>query len=434
MSGIKVDISYSRGLLAISPIIVFLIVYLVTSLIFGDFYKMPISVALMIASIWAAFTLKGKSISQKIEIFSKEAGSSNVLYMVWIFILAGAFAAIAKQSGAVEATVDLALIILPSYMIVPGLFIATCFISMAIGTSVGTVVALTPLAVNMAEGAGAPVPFFVAILLGGAFFGDNLSFISDTTIAATRTQGCDMKDKFLANIRIVLPAAAIALFLYCLFSPTLESTPQPSGRSLWLVIPYLIVIACALYGITVTVVLLIGIISAMIAAILEGISILDIFSIAGKGIDSVGPLVMITLLAAGMLGMIKSAGGIDFILKILGRNISTSRGAQLSISLLVGIVNLCTANNTVAILTVGSLTKKIADTYNIPPRKTASLLDTGSCIVQAIIPYGAQTLMAASLAGISPIAPWQYLFYPQILILCLAISIMITPKRKLHNK
>lgn len=395
---------------------------------------MPISVALMIASIWAAFTLKGKSISQKIEIFSKEAGSSNVLYMVWIFILAGAFAAIAKQSGAVEATVDLALIILPSYMIVPGLFIATCFISMAIGTSVGTVVALTPLAVNMAEGAGAPVPFFVAILLGGAFFGDNLSFISDTTIAATRTQGCDMKDKFLANIRIVLPAAAIALFLYCLFSPTLESTPQPSGRSLWLVIPYLIVIACALYGITVTVVLLIGIISAMIAAILEGISILDIFSIAGKGIDSVGPLVMITLLAAGMLGMIKSAGGIDFILKILGRNISTSRGAQLSISLLVGIVNLCTANNTVAILTVGSLAKKIADTYNIPPRKTASLLDTGSCIVQAIIPYGAQTLMAASLAGISPIAPWQYLFYPQILILCLAISIMITPKRKLHNK
>ncbi len=434
MSGIKVDISYSRELLAISPIIVFLIVYLVTSLIFGDFYKMPISVALMIASIWAAFTLKGKSISQKIEIFSKEAGSSNVLYMVWIFILAGAFAAIAKQSGAVEATVDLALIILPSYMIVPGLFIATCFISMAIGTSVGTVVALTPLAVNMAEGAGAPVPFFVAILLGGAFFGDNLSFISDTTIAATRTQGCDMKDKFLANIRIVLPAAAIALFLYCLFSPTLESTPQPSGRSLWLVIPYLIVIACALYGITVTVVLLIGIISAMIAAILEGISILDIFSIAGKGIDSVGPLVMITLLAAGMLGMIKSAGGIDFILKILGRNISTSRGAQLSISLLVGIVNLCTANNTVAILTVGSLAKKIADTYNIPPRKTASLLDTGSCIVQAIIPYGAQTLMAASLAGISPIAPWQYLFYPQILILCLAISIMITPKRKLHNK
>lgn len=199
-------------------------------------------------------------------------------------------------------------------------------------------------------------------------------------------------------------------------------------------IPYLIVIACALYGITVTVVLLIGIISAMIAAILEGISILDIFSIAGKGIDSVGPLVMITLLAAGMLGMIKSAGGIDFILKILGRNISTSRGAQLSISLLVGIVNLCTANNTVAILTVGSLAKKIADTYNIPPRKTASLLDTGSCIVQAIIPYGAQTLMAASLAGISPIAPWQYLFYPQILILCLAISIMITPKRKLHNK
>ena len=288
-------------------------------------------------------------------------------------------------------------------MIVPGLFIATCFISMAIGTSVGTVVALTPLAVNMAEGAGAPVPFFVAILLGGAFFGDNLSFISDTTIAATRTQGCDMKDKFLANIRIVLPAAAIALFLYCLFSPTLESAPQPSGRSLWLVIPYLIVIACALYGITVTVVLLIGIISAMIAAILEGISILDIFSIAGEGIDSVGPLVMITLLAAGMLGMIKSAGGIDFILKILGRNISTSRGAQLSISLLVGIVNLCTANNTVAILTVGSLAKKSQIHIISHLARPLHYLIPDLCIVQAIIPYGAQTLMAASLAGISPI-------------------------------
>lgn len=434
MSDLKVDISLKRGLLAVSPIVVFLFVYLVTSIVAGDFYKMPISVALLIASVWAAFTMEGKTITERVEIFSRDAGSSNVLYMVWIFILAGAFAAIARKTGAVEATVDLTLSFLPSYMIVPGLFIATCFISMAIGTSVGTVVALTPLAVQMAEGAGAPIPFYVAIVLGGAFFGDNLSFISDTTIAATRTQGCAMKEKFFANIWIVLPAAIIALILYCTFAPVIEISPEPSGKSMWLVIPYLIVIACALSGINVTVVLLLGIVSAMIAGFIEGYSLLDNFYIAGEGIDSVGELVIITLLAAGMLGMIKSAGGIDFILKILSHNIKSSRGAQMSISLLVGIVNLCTANNTVAIITVGSLAKRIAVHYGISARKSASLLDTGSCIVQSLIPYGAQTLMAASLSGISPVAPWRYLFYPQILIICLIISVLFTRKVRKEDK
>lgn len=428
MSGIKVDISSSKGIIAVSPIIVFLLVYLLTSLVCGDFYKMPISVALLIASMWAACIMRGKTLAERIEIFSKEAGSSNVLYMVWIFILAGAFAAIAKKTGAVEATVDITLSFLPASMIVPGLFIATCFISMSIGTSVGTVVALTPFASQMAEEAGAPIPFFVAIVLGGAFFGDNLSFISDTTIAATRTQGCNMKDKFKANLAIVLPAAIIALCLYCFFAPSLDINPMPSGKSQALIIPYLVVIACALLGINVTLVLLLGIASAIIVGLANGLALLDIFSIAGEGIDSVGALIIITLLAAGMLGMIKTAGGIDFILKVLGKNINTSRGAQLSISLLVGIVNLCTANNTVAIITVGSLAKRISSHYGIPPRKSASLLDTGSCITQALIPYGAQSLMAASLAGISPVAPWRYLFYPQILILCLGISILITKK------
>ncbi|MDE5675374.1 MAG: Na+/H+ antiporter NhaC family protein [Muribaculaceae bacterium] len=428
MSGIKVDISSSKGIIAVSPIIVFLLVYLLTSLVCGDFYRMPISVALLIASMWAACIMRGKTLAERIEIFSKEAGSSNVLYMVWIFILAGAFAAIAKKTGAVEATVDITLSFLPASMIVPGLFIATCFISMSIGTSVGTVVALTPFASQMAEEAGAPIPFFVAIVLGGAFFGDNLSFISDTTIAATRTQGCNMKDKFKANLAIVLPAAIIALGLYCFFAPSLDINPMLSGKSHALIIPYLVVIACALLGINVTLVLLLGIASAIIVGLANGLVLLDIFSMAGEGIDSVGALIIVTLLAAGMLGMIKSAGGIDFILKVLGKNINTSRGAQLSISLLVGIVNLCTANNTVAIITVGSLAKRISSHYGIPPRKSASLLDTGSCITQALIPYGAQSLMAASLAGISPVAPWRYLFYPQILILCLGISILITKK------
>lgn len=430
MSDLKIDVSLRKGMLAVSPIAVFLAVYLITSLIIGDFYKMPISVALLIASVWAAFTMRGMSLSERIETFSKGAGSSNVMYMIWIFILAVAFAAIAKKTGAVEATVDLALAFLPPFLIVPGLFVATCFISMAIGTSVGTVVAITPLAVDMASGTGSPVAFYVAIVLGGAFFGDNLSFISDTTIAATRTQGCDMKQKFYANLWIVLPAAVLSLLLYCIVAPGVEVVETAGGVSKWLVIPYLIVIALALTGLNVTVVLLTGIVSALIGGLCEGYGLMDIFSMAGEGIESVGGLIVITLLAAGMLGMIKSAGGIDFILKVVSRNIGSSRGAQLSIVLLVGIVNLCTANNTVAIITVGSLAKKIANHYHIAPRKSASLLDTGSCVVQALIPYGAQSLMAASLAGISPVASWQYLFYPQLLIVCLAVSILITGKSR----
>ncbi len=430
MSDLKIDVSLRKGMLAVSPIAVFLAVYLITSLIIGDFYKMPISVALLIASVWAAFTMRGVSLSERIETFSKGAGSSNVMYMIWIFILAGAFAAIAKKTGAVEATVDLALAFLPPFLIVPGLFVATCFISMAIGTSVGTVVAITPLAVDMASGTGSPVAFYVAIVLGGAFFGDNLSFISDTTIAATRTQGCDMKQKFYANLWIVLPAAVLSLLLYCIVAPGVEVVETAGGVSKWLVIPYLIVIALALTGLNVIVVLLTGIVSALIGGLFVGYGLMDIFSMAGEGIESVGGLIVITLLAAGMLGMIKSAGGIDFILKVVSRNIGSSRGAQLSIVLLVGIVNLCTANNTVAIITVGSLAKKIANHYHIAPRKSASLLDTGSCVVQALIPYGAQSLMAASLAGISPVASWQYLFYPQLLIVCLAVSILITRKSR----
>lgn len=424
------DVSFRRGIIAVSPIVVFLLVYLVTSVVIGDFYKMPLSVALLISSVWAAFTMRGVSLSARIETFSKGAGSSNVLYMIWIFILAGAFAAVAKKTGAVEATVDLTLGFLPASLIVPGLFVATCFISMAIGTSVGTVVAITPLAVDMAAGTGAPVPFYVAIVLGGAFFGDNLSFISDTTIAATRTQGCDMRQKFFANLKIVLPAAVIALVLYCLVAPEVGHLEIAGDTPRWLVAPYLVVIVLALFGVNVTVVLLVGIISALAAGMILGHSLMDIFAVAGDGIESVGGLIVVTLLAAGMLGMIKNTGGIGFILKVVGRNIGTSRGAQLSIVLLVGIVNLCTANNTVAIITVGSLAKKIASDYGIAPKKAASLLDTGSCIAQALIPYGAQTLMAASLAGISPVAPWQYLFYPQILIVCLAASILVVRKKQ----
>lgn len=418
-----------RGLLAISPIAVFLLLYLAVSLIVGDFYSMPISVALLAASAWAVVIMHGTPLSRRVEMFSSDAGSSNVMYMVWIFILAGSFAALAKATGSVEATVDLTLRFLPRELIVPGLFVAACFISMAVGTSVGTVVALTPLAVEMASADAGSVPFMVAVVLGGAFFGDNLSFISDTTIAATRTQGCSMRSKFRANVRIVVPAALAALVLYAFMGREVPYAVSPTDANPWLVLPYLVIIGCALAGINVTIVLTLGIITSLIEGLVIGCAPLELVGYMGEGIDSMGQLTIITLLAAGMLGLIKAAGGINFIIQILTGHIRSTRGAQAGIALLVGVVNLCTANNTVAILTVGELARSIAAHYGIDPKKAASLLDTSSCIVQALIPYGAQTLMAAGLAGIAPAAPWPYLYYPWALIVALIVSILIKRRR-----
>ena len=427
-------ISARKGLLAISPILVFLILYVVVSVVVGDFYKMPLAVALLVASGWGAAILRGKPLASRIEIFSRDAGASGVMYMIWIFLLAGAFAALAKEIGSVEATVNIALRWLPEEMLIPGLFLASCFISLAIGTSVGTVVALTPLAVQLAQSECASVPFFVAVVLGGAFFGDNLSFISDTTIAATRTQGCKMNDKFKANLWIVLPAAIASLVLYIVLGATVPDAVIAEVDNPWLVLPYIIIIATAIAGVNVTVVLSIGILSALVIAVLSGYDILQLLGFMGAGIDSVGNLVIVTLLAAGMLGLIKAAGGINYILQVLGNRINGSRGAMASIALLVSIVNLCTANNTVAILTVGSLSKEIATRFGIDPRKTASVLDTCSCIVQSLIPYGAQILLATGLAGISPVAPWGYMYYSWALIVAVALSIIFRYPRRLNRR
>lgn len=413
-----------RGLLAISPILVFLFFYLAVSVIIGDFYKMPIAVALLLGSAWAVVIMHGKPLSERVEIFSRDAGSSNLMYMVWIFILAGAFAAIAREIGAIEATVHLALRFLPVEMLIPGLFAAACFISLAIGTSVGTVVALTPLAVELAQSESGNVPFFVAVVLGGAFFGDNLSFISDTTIAATRTQGCRMRDKFRVNLWIALPAAVASLILYVILGVRLPDMASLSGSNPLLVAPYLLIILLALAGLNVTVVLSIGIVVAIILGLCTGHDIISLFGFMGRGIDSVGQLIIITLLAAGMLGLIKAAGGIDYILQVLTRRIRGPRGAQAGIALVVGLVNLCTANNTVAIITVGQLASSLSKRFGVDPRKAASLLDTSSCIVQSLIPYGAQTLLATSLASISPVATWPYLYYPWALAVFLILSVV----------
>lgn len=415
-------------MLALSPIMVFLFFYLVVSLIIGDFYKMPMSVALLIASAWAVIISSGSPLNKRIEVFSRQAGSTNVMYMVWIFILAGAFAALAKETGSIEATVGLTLKYMPKEFIVPGLFLAACFISLSIGTSVGTVVALTPLAVEIAQVETGSVPFFVAVVLGGAFFGDNLSFISDTTIAATRTQGCNMSDKFRANILITVPAALITLILYVFFGLQVNGISISDNFNPWLVLPYIVIIVSAVAGVNVTIVLTLGIISSLTLGLILDYPLLDLFSFMGSGVDGMGQLIIVTLLASGLLGLIKEAGGINYLLQILTRHIRGKRGAQGAIALLVGLVNLCTANNTVAILTVGSLSKSIAEKYGITPKKSASILDTCSCIVQSLIPYGAQTLLATGLAGISPEAPWTYLYYPWALAVTVTISILITRK------
>lgn len=423
-----------NGWLALSPVVIFLLLYVVVSIIIGDFNKMPVAVALIVASIWAIAILRGRPLLNRIDIFSRAAGHSNILYMIWVFVLAGAFASLAREIGSVEATVSLALSVFPPEYVVPTLFFASCFISLSIGTSVGTVVALTPLAVQMADMGGGNVAFFVAVVLGGAFFGDNLSFISDTTIAATRSQGVDMADKFKANLWIALPAAVITLIAYVVIGRTTPAVSVATGSDPWLITPYLIVLATAIAGINVTIVLTLGIISTIILGMREGMSIISLAGSAGAGIDSMGDLIIITLLAAGMLGVVKSAGGIEFLLRGLTARITGRRGAQSVLALLVGIVNLCTANNTVAIITVGSIARDISHRFGVDPRKSASILDSASCVVQCLIPYGAQTLLATSLAGISPASPFPYLYYPWALAFLIALSIIFLFPRRYAGK
>lgn len=418
------------GWLALSPVVVFLGMYLGVSLAVGDFYKMPIAVAMLTASVWAIIIAPGR-LSDRIEAYSRSAGHTNILYMIWIFVLAGSFASLAKGIGSVDATVAAVLSVTPAQWVVPGMFAAACLISMSVGTSVGTVVALTPLAMDMAGDTSTGLPMLVAAVISGAFFGDNLSFISDTTVAATRSQGCSMRAKFRANIWICLPAALATLALYVILS---AEAPAPvathsAGAVDWLLIaPYMLIIALALCGINVAVVLFAGITATLVIALVRGVAVMDAIGMMGDGMDSMGNLIIITMMAAGMLGIVKETGGIDLLLRMFTRGIRGSRGAQAVIAVLVGVVNLCTANNTVAIITTGSISRQLSERFGVTARKSASLLDTGSCIVQCLIPYGAQTLLASALAGISPAAPWPYLYYPWMLAVALGISIVVRRK------
>ena len=425
-----------QGLLAISPVVIFLLLYVVVSLVIRDFYSMPVVTALFVASVWSIAFFRGNyGVHQRIEVFSKAAANPNILFMIWIFVLAGAFASLAKNTGAIDSIVRATLGIFPVELLLPGLFIAACLISISIGTSVGTIVALAPLGVSLAETTESNVALFVGVILGGAFFGDNLSFISDTTIASTRTQGCSMSDKFKANIRIALPAALITIVILYFMSPDCHYELPADEGNLWLMLPYLLVIVLSVIGVNVAVVLTVGIAAAFVLGLTAGFTPIELCQFIGHGIDSMGDLTLITLLAAGMLGVVKHQGGIDFILDGMKSIVRGPRGCQWCIAMLTGIVNLCTANNTVAIITVGPMVRDMAETYGVDPRKSASLLDTSSCIVQCLIPYGAQTLLATSLAGISPIAPFAYLYYPWILAGMVAIAIVFNiPSFKSDNK
>lgn len=401
------------GWLALSPLFVFLCLYLLTSIIVNDFYKVPIAVAFLLSSCYAIAITRGVKLDQRIYQFSLGASNKNIMLMVWIFILAGAFAHSAKEMGAIDATVNLTLHILPDNLLLAGIFIAACFISLSIGTSVGTIVALTPVAVGLAEKTDIELPFMVAIVVGGSFFGDNLSFISDTTIASTKTQGCLMRDKFRVNSQIVVPAAIIVLGVYIVQGFSVTAPTQMQEIEWVKVIPYLIVLGTAIAGMNVMLVLLLGIASTAIIGLATGsFGIFEWFGAVGNGIAGMGDLIIITLLAGGMLEIIRYNGGIEFIIHKLTQHVSGKRGAELSIAALVSIANLCTANNTIAIITTGPIARDIANKYQLDRRKTASILDTFSCFIQGIIPYGAQLLMAAGLAGISPISIIGNLYYP----------------------
>lgn len=414
-----------KGILALSPIAVFLAVYVITSIIAGDFYKVPISVAFLVTAVYAICTSSGLSLRERITLFSRGAGDPNIMLMIWIFILAGAFAASAKAMGGIDATVNLTLQLLPDNLLLAGLFIAACFISLSIGTSVGTVVALTPIAAGIAQVTEATIPFVVAVVVGGAFFGDNLSFISDTTIIATRTQGCRMSDKFRVNSQIVVPAAALVLLIYIVLGTQIHAPQNVPQVDVLKVVPYVVVLVTAVVGLDVMVVLVVGILLSGIIGIAYGdYDIFGWFSAMGEGILGMGELIIVTMLAGGLMELIRHGGGIDFVIQRLTRRIHGRRGAELTIGGLVAFTDICTANNTVAILSVGPIAREIAQRYGIDPRKAASLLDTFSCLAQALLPYGAQLLMAASLAALSPVEIIPYLYYPFCMGICALLSIL----------
>lgn len=427
--------SNKKGLLALSPLILLIaMIALFTGYSAEESHKdtsLSLTVAFMISSIYAVAISGGMPIRKRIDTYSRGAGANNLMLMLWIYVLAGAFAASAKAMGAVDATVNLALSLLPASMILPGLFLAACFISLSIGTSVGTIVALVPIATGLAHSVDANLALTVAIIVGGAYFGDNLSFISDTTVVATQTQGCQMSDKFRVNALIVIPAAIIILIIYGILGAGTKVPTHIDAVQYMKVLPYIVVLVTAIAGMNVMAVLTLGSILCGIIGIIDGgYDIFGWFSAMGNGVIGMGELIIIAMMAGGMLEIIRENGGIDFIISKITAHVNSKRGAELSIAALVSMVNICTANNTVAILTVGNISKKIGDKFGVDNRKAASILDTFSCTIQGLIPYGVQMLLAAGLSGLSPLDIIPYLYYPMAIGLAALFAILFRYPRR----
>ena len=433
--------SNKKGLLALSPLFLLIVLIVAFTVYSVDAShkdtNLSLTVAFMISSIYAIAISGGMPIKSRVDTYSKGAGANNLLLMLWIYVLAGSFAASAKAMGAVDATVNLALSILPASMILPGLFLAACFISVSIGTSVGTVVALVPIAAGLAHSMDVNIGMMTAIIVGGAYFGDNLSFISDTTVVATQTQNCKMSDKFRVNSLIVVPAAVIVLAIYAVMGIGLQAPTDIPEVEYIKVLPYLVVLVTAVAGMNVMAVLTMGTllcgvigVSCQLLGGTGGYDLFGWFSAMGNGIIGMGELVIIAMMAGGMLEIIRENGGINYIIDKITAHVSNKRGAELSIAALVSMVNVCTDNNTVAILTVGNIAKKIGDKFGVDNRKAASILDTFSCAVQGLIPYGVQMLLAAGLANLSPMDILPYLYYPLAIGIAALFSILFRyPKR-----
>lgn len=433
--------SNKKGLLALSPLFLLIVLIVAFTVYSVDAShkdtNLSLTVAFMISSIYAIAISGGMPIKSRVDTYSKGAGANNLMLMLWIYVLAGSFAASAKAMGAVDATVNLALCILPASMILPGLFLAACFISVSIGTSVGTVVALVPIAAGLAHSMDVNTGMMTAIIVGGAYFGDNLSFISDTTVVATQTQNCKMSDKFRVNSLIVVPAAVIVLAIYAVMGIGLQAPTDIPEVEYVKVLPYLVVLVTAVAGMNVMAVLTMGTllcgvigVSCQLLGATGGYDLFGWFSAMGNGIIGMGELVIIAMMAGGMLEIIRENGGINYIIDKITAHVSNKRGAELSIAALVSMVNVCTANNTVAILTVGNIAKKIGDKFGVDNRKAASILDTFSCTVQGLIPYGVQMLLAAGLAKLSPMDILPYLYYPLAIGIAALFSILFRyPKR-----
>lgn len=403
--------------IALLPIGVFLLIFIGSGILTGDFYSMPAIVGFLIALIVAFMQNKKLSFVQKLHMASKGAGDENILTMCLIFLAAGAFSGAVRASGGVESTVNLGLSILPGGMAVAGLFVIGCFISISMGTSVGTITALAPIAAGISEKTGFPMAICAAAVVCGAMFGDNLSIISDTTIAAVKTQGCDMRDKFRENFKIILPAAIITLGLFLFLGQTDEFHIEGSlDYNLLKVVPYLVVLFGAISGVNVFVILIIGTALSMLVGLATGtFTAAKMFTHVGTGIYSMYDITVISIVVACIITLVKEYGGIEFVLNFIKSRISDAKGGELGIASLALLVDLCTANNTVAIVMAGPIAKDISEEFGVTPRRSASLLDMFSSMGQGLIPYGAQLLAAASLTGLTPFDIIPYCFYPLLM-------------------